>query len=231
MKISLFGFLIAATMVSTLGAVPFYNGTTAGWATSGGGAIVSIATLGGASGTTLTPTSNPRFVLVSNGPGSDFTTATFSNSFSIGVGGGSIAFTYWFVTNELTGSAAGSPGIDSYSILITGPTALMNAGDVSEAGFACFDGSDCFVTATVPLASSFLEFASYKKYVRNATALAQGNYSIAFTVSDDAGDAGFDSGLLLDSIVVTNNTTSGVPEPATMWLAASGLVVLLWRRR
>ena len=102
---------------------------------------------------------------------------------------------------------------------------------MGETGFQCFDNPNCLVSATATLPSSFLELFSYKKYSPGPIALAAGNYSIAFGVFDDAGSGAFDSGLLIDSVVVTDNPVNGVPEPGTMWLAAGGIGVLLSLRK
>jgi hypothetical protein len=119
--------------------------------------------------------------------------------------------------------------LDNYSIVINGPSLSTLTGIVSEPGFSCFDDPACSASAVANLSSSFLEFSSYKKYTPAAMALLPGNYSITLAVYDDALDAAFDSGLLIDSISITGN--SAIPEPGTMWLAAAGLVILLWWRR
>lgn len=217
-----------------LQAATVYDGTTTGWSANPSANALALSELGVPSGTTLLPDpSLGSFVLVHNGPGDEATEATFFRSFSVGVDGGNLTFSGWFVTLEPTGTNSMPPGIDSFSVALSGTiNQIFLSGDVTATDFTCFDGTPpanvpCSVSAMTPTNLNFSEFQP--KFESGPFPLVEGEYTITFTVRDDPGDPNFDSGFLIYGVNVTDGNP--VPEPSTLLMMACGLVALAAAKR
>ena len=182
--------IVCGLLAMALNAGTLYNGTLSGWTPGGDGSAVVLTQLGVAddavppSEVTLFPTLG-SFVLVNNGPEGPASVATFSRPFVVGPGGGLLEFSGWFVTAEQTGTFAVAPGIDSFSVALSG--------DLNE------------ILVRIALRRRMppmdrVIFSFQTKYLASKL-LGEGSYTVTFSVNDDPNDsesAVFDSGFLID---------------------------------
>jgi len=211
----------------------FEDGNLTNWTSSGNG---SVQVLGAAGLPPLGPLSGSFFALVGNGPadagndGVPDSGVLTSAEFTIGALGGSLSFSFDFLTAEFTGLDALE--FDSFLIELVpsvGAATVLASGDVSDLGFSPIDG---FNPVAAPDGSTFFEHLGSQTI---SLALTQGTYALRFTVMDDF-FADFDSALLIDSV----NADSIVPEPppqqtvpepsATLLLGLAAAAGLLRRR-
>lgn len=210
----------------------FSNGLT-GWTLSNagvglGGEAQVITSLG-----SLSPqTPGGSFALLDTGPASVLgsSTPTFADLRQVFTLSSTQTLTYSVRITLLTAlfTGANASSFDSFTVAILGGPTLFST-TVANPGFSPVPDAAGFIVSST--GANFFEYRPAAT-VMGTTTLGPGTYSLSLRVAN-ASDSLFDSGMLIEAIVLDDGNTgsSAAPEPGTLLLMASaGVAVVLVKK-
>ena len=204
----------------------FASGLT-GWTVSNagvglGGSAEVVTSLG-----SQVPLVLSQFALLDSGPAATLGSSTptygqLSQSFTLASATTlDLTFRYTLLTSRFTGAFATEN--DSFLAEIRptagAPTAIFSS-DVATGAFVPVPDVSGIISS--PNGASFLEYVPAIS-VNQSISLAAGTYTLVFKVTSNLNSL-FDSGMLIDNVILNNKGTSATPEPASMLLTAAGLL-------